>query len=117
MGYGEFRTDFESIFERMSRSAGHAGTPNNTIRTAVVDHGNPATWHGSKATTTVPCNTDEEVYEGVKEMLGSHEFVFGRFTGLADALGCEFPFLDGLCLIDRSFSRICALCVDEFCDL
>ena len=35
-GYGEFRTDTESIFERMSRARARSS--------AVVDHGNPAAW-------------------------------------------------------------------------
>ncbi|OCH88140.1 hypothetical protein OBBRIDRAFT_735036 [Obba rivulosa] len=80
-GFGEFKTDMESIFDRISRSK------SGTVTTAVVDHGNPAAWHGSKATTTVACKTDAEVMDGVVAALPSHNFVFGRFTGLADALG------------------------------
>ena len=40
-GYGEFKVDFESIFERMSRAR------NGTVSSIVVDHGNPGNWHGS----------------------------------------------------------------------
>ncbi|KAI0319403.1 hypothetical protein OF83DRAFT_1055004 [Amylostereum chailletii] len=87
--FGEFKTDLESIFERMARSSGHAGT--SSVRSAVVDHGNPSTWHGSKATTTVPCTTDEEVFKGLIDAIPSHQFVFGRFTELADALGWVTP--------------------------
>ncbi|KAA1467017.1 hypothetical protein DENSPDRAFT_767734 [Dentipellis sp. KUC8613] len=87
--FGEFKTDIESIFERMARSTGHAGT--GSIRSAVVDHGNPATWHGAKATTPVACKTDEDVFQGVLEAIPTHQFVFGRFTDLADALGWVTP--------------------------
>lgn len=81
-GYGEFKVDFESIFERMARAR------NGAISSIVVDHGNPAAWHGSKATTVVACKNDDEVLEGLLNAISSHTFAFGRFTGLADALGC-----------------------------
>ncbi|KZT27198.1 ribonuclease H-like protein [Neolentinus lepideus HHB14362 ss-1] len=84
-GYGEFKTDFESIFERMARSSGHAG--GGPIRSAVVDHGNPASMHGAKATSTVACKNDEEIFDGLQRMIPDHQFVFGRFNALADALG------------------------------
>ncbi|THH28479.1 hypothetical protein EUX98_g5697 [Antrodiella citrinella] len=80
-GYGQFKTDYESLFERMSRAKGGA------IRSAVVDRGNPASWHGSKATTTVACKTDEDVLNGLLDVAPSHNFIFGRFTGVADASG------------------------------
>lgn len=82
-GYGEFKVDYESIFERMSRAR------SGTVSSIVVDHGNPASWHGSKATTTMPCKTDEEVLQGLLGAIPSHTFAFGRFTALADTLGCE----------------------------
>ena len=31
---------------------------------------------------------DAEVFDGIKGALDSHEFIFGRLIGLADALGC-----------------------------
>ncbi|TCD64934.1 hypothetical protein EIP91_003431 [Steccherinum ochraceum] len=80
-GFGEFKTDYESIFERLSRAKSGA------LRTAVVDRGNPSSWHGSKATTTVGCKTDEEVLDGLLDVVPSHNFAFGRFTGVADTLG------------------------------
>ncbi|OBZ74580.1 hypothetical protein A0H81_05096 [Grifola frondosa] len=80
-GFGEFKIDTESIFERMSRSR------SETVTSAVVDHGNPAAWHGSKATTTIACKSDAEVLEGLLSAMHTHSFVFGRFTALADALG------------------------------
>ncbi|KAF9808174.1 hypothetical protein IEO21_07960 [Rhodonia placenta] len=80
-GFGEFKIDMESIFERMGRARG------GSITTAVVDHGNPGAWHGSKATTVVACNTDGEVLDALLGAIPSHSFVFGRFTGLASALG------------------------------
>ena len=84
-GFGEFKTDQESIFERMSRS-----TRNGGVRSAVVDHGTPASWHGSKATATVACKTDDEVLNGLVEVIPANNFVFGRFTELADASGCSY---------------------------
>ena len=81
-GFGEFKVDFESIFERMARAR------NGVVTSAVVDHGHPATWHGSKATTTVACQTDEEVLQGLLDVINSHTFAFGRFTDVADRLGC-----------------------------
>lgn len=53
-GFGEFATDQESIFERLSR----AEPP---VKTAIVDHGNPGQWHGAKADTAVACRADHEV--------------------------------------------------------
>lgn len=85
-GYGEFKTDYESIFERMERSTGRGGT--GTIRSAVVDHGNPAVMHGHKATTAVACKSDDDVLAGLLEVVPGHQFVFGRFMALADCMGC-----------------------------
>lgn len=80
-GFGEFRTDFESIFDKLKRSR------SGQVRTAVVDRGNPAGWHGSKATSTVACKTDEDVLNGLLGVIPSHTFAFGRFTAIADASG------------------------------
>ncbi|KAI0043270.1 ribonuclease H [Auriscalpium vulgare] len=90
-GFGEFRTDLESIFERMARSQGRIGT--GAIRSAVVDHGNPATWHGAKATTPIACKSDADVHRGMLDAIPSHQFVFGRLTELADTLGCTYAIL------------------------
>ncbi|KAF8462662.1 hypothetical protein DFH94DRAFT_831793 [Russula ochroleuca] len=95
-GYGEFKTDYEPILARIARSQSHtpsrgAGTG---ARTAIVDHGNPGAWHGTSAdapATTVPCTNDAEILEGVLGALDSHEFVFARLMGLADALGWVTP--------------------------
>jgi len=59
--------------------------------TAIVDRGNPGTWHGKSPTepaTSVACANDAEVLDGLLGTLDAHEFVFGRLMGLADALGC-----------------------------
>lgn len=87
-GFGEFKTDLESIFERMARSNRRAGA--GGIKAAVVDHGNPAVMHGNKASTAVGCTSDEEVLKGLLDVVPSHHFAFGRFMALADLLGCEF---------------------------
>ena len=91
-GYGEFRADFEPILARIARShSRNRGSNGAPTRTAIVDHGNPGAWHGTSATapaTTVACANDAEVLDGLLGALDSHEFVFGRLMGLADALGC-----------------------------
>jgi RNA exonuclease 1 len=89
-GFGEFRTDFESIFERMTRSTKMRGV----LRGAVVDHGNPVSMHGAKATTCVACKSDEEVLNGLLDALPQHQFVYGRFLALADTLGCKKTITD-----------------------
>jgi len=86
-GFGEFKVDYESIFERMSRAVGRGGP--GSIHSAVVDYGNPAVMHGAKANTSVPCKNDAEVLEGLLQVIPGHEFSFGRFTALADAMGCR----------------------------
>jgi RNA exonuclease 1 len=89
-GFGEFKTDYESIFERMARSTKRT----DKHRAAVVDIGNPAVMHGSKATTAVGCKNDEDVLQGLLEAVPSHHFVFGRFMALANVLGCAYSILD-----------------------
>ncbi|KAF7305777.1 Ribonuclease H [Mycena chlorophos] len=86
-GFGEFKTDYESIFERMARGP-------RKPRTAVVDTGNPSVMHGSKATTAVGCKDDAEVLAGLLDVVPSHDFVFGRFMALASLLGWSAPKAD-----------------------
>ncbi|KAI0742256.1 hypothetical protein C8Q80DRAFT_1109102 [Daedaleopsis nitida] len=90
-GFGEFKVDTESIFERMSRSR----TKGVAVTSAIVDHGNPSAWHGQKATTCVACKTDAEVLDGLLASVDSHHFLFGRFTALADARGWITPKATG----------------------
>lgn len=86
----------------MARAVGRGGP--GTIRSAVVDHGNPAVMHGAKANTSVACTSDEEVLEGLLQVISGHEFAFGRFTALASAMGCEYlrpiyqTFADNTCI-------------------
>ena len=89
-GFGEYKTDFESIFERMGRVSWRGGGGNVGIKSAVVDHGNPGFMHGSKADTALGCKTDDEVLEGLLNVIPSHHFTFGRFMALSDTLGCKF---------------------------
>ena len=94
-GYGEFRTDYEPILARIARARCY-GPNGGSARAAIVDHGNPGAWHGtspSAPATTVPCTTDAEVLDGILGALDTHEFVFARLMGLADALGCPCMFL------------------------
>ncbi|KAI6037556.1 hypothetical protein EDC04DRAFT_3141981 [Pisolithus marmoratus] len=88
-GFGEFKTDYESIFDRMSRASGRGGP--GSVKSAVVDLGNPTAMHGAKATTSLGCTTDEEVLEQLIQTIPAHEFTFGRFMGLADVLGWVTP--------------------------
>ncbi|PPR07234.1 hypothetical protein CVT24_010171 [Panaeolus cyanescens] len=92
-GFGEFRVDFESVFERMGRATGRSGRMGGAggVKSAVVDLGNPATLHGLKATTCIGCKSDDEVVAGVLDVVQSHQFVFGRLTGLANVLGWITP--------------------------
>ncbi|OJA19892.1 hypothetical protein AZE42_12716 [Rhizopogon vesiculosus] len=69
--FGEYKTDLESIFERMARASRRGGA--GSVRSVVVDHGNP------------------EILEGLLQAIPAHEFSFGRFTGIADALGWLTP--------------------------
>ena len=32
---------------------------------------------------------DRDVLEGLIQAIPAHDFLFGRFTGIADAMGCE----------------------------
>jgi len=61
------------------------------VKSAVVDHGLPGVMHGAKASTAIGCKTDEEVLEGLLNVLPSHQFAFGRFMGLANALDWVTP--------------------------
>ncbi|KAI1782813.1 ribonuclease H-like protein [Ganoderma leucocontextum] len=90
-GFGEFKVDTESIFERMAR----ARTRSVATASAVVDHGYPSAWHGQKATTCVACTSDAGVLAGLLASLDSHHFIFGHFTVLADVRGWITPKATG----------------------
>lgn len=87
-GFGEFKTDHESILERLQRTTGRSG---RAVTSAVVDYGNPGSWHGAKATTAIACKSDEEVMRGVVEATARHDFVFGRMIALSEALEWTTP--------------------------
>ncbi|KAJ6591354.1 hypothetical protein B0H10DRAFT_2091503 [Mycena sp. CBHHK59/15] len=94
-GFGEFKTDYESIFERMARTTKRTAHH----KSAVVDLGNPAVMHGSKATTAIGCKDDDEVLKGLLEVVPSHDFVFGRFMALAETLGCACLLVGLFCSV------------------
>ncbi|KAG6835567.1 hypothetical protein H0H93_016959 [Arthromyces matolae] len=73
-GFGEYKTDIESIFERMARSTRRSGGPVGSIRSAVVDHGNPSVMHGNKATTSLGCSSDADVLKNLLQVIPSHDF-------------------------------------------
>jgi RNA exonuclease 1 len=85
-GYGEFKTDYESIFARMTRSG-------RATRSLVVDHGNPAAMHGAKASSCAGATNDEEVVKLLLEGMGSHDFAFGRLSVVAEVSGCMYLLL------------------------
>ncbi|KAF8590757.1 ribonuclease H-like protein [Ramaria rubella] len=87
-GFGEFKTDQESILERLSRSTSRSGSG---VASAVVDYGNPSTWHGAKATVAIACKSDTDVLNGIVEALPQCHFVFGRFMELSEALEWSTP--------------------------
>ncbi|KZW02879.1 ribonuclease H-like protein [Exidia glandulosa HHB12029] len=87
-GFGEFKTDQESILEKLLRTTGRSG---RTVTSAVIDYGNPGSWHGAKATTAIACKSDEDVMRGVLESLPRHDFVFGRMIALSEALEWTTP--------------------------
>ncbi|KAJ7587008.1 ribonuclease H [Mycena floridula] len=89
--FGEFKVDFESIFERMGRSNRRAGGPAGSIKCAVVDHGNPTVMHGNKATTSIGCHSDDEILSTLLNVVPSHHFIFGRFMALANLHGWTTP--------------------------
>ncbi|KDR67520.1 hypothetical protein GALMADRAFT_258141 [Galerina marginata CBS 339.88] len=93
-GYGEFKVDHESIFERMGRSnggKGGGGAASGGVKSAVVDHGNPSVMHGAKANTAIGCKTDDEILLNLLNVIPSHQFTFGRFMALANTLGWITP--------------------------
>ena len=70
----------------MRRSAGKSGGGVGAgVKSAVVDR-LPGVMHGAKASTTIGCKTDEDDLDGLLNA-PSHQFAFGRFMGLANALG------------------------------
>ncbi|KAF8608845.1 hypothetical protein BDV93DRAFT_486198 [Ceratobasidium sp. AG-I] len=86
--FGVFKQDVESIFERLTKSNGRHG---KGATSAVIDHGNPRAWHGAKSTSAVACQTDDQVVTGVLEAAQTHDFVFGRFLELSQALEWTTP--------------------------
>jgi len=81
--YGQFKTDQESILERLSRTTTRVSSG---VKSAVVDYGNPSTWHGAKAALAIACQSDAGILEGMLEALPQCQFIFGRFMGLSEAL-------------------------------
>ncbi|KAH9011778.1 hypothetical protein EDB84DRAFT_1646685, partial [Lactarius hengduanensis] len=81
------------ILECIARSP-RALAGQNGVRTAIGNPGNPVALHGTSATppaTTVACANDVEIVDELLGALDSHEFVFGRPTGLADTLRDHTP--------------------------
>ncbi|GAA5871860.1 hypothetical protein JCM8547_003290 [Rhodosporidiobolus lusitaniae] len=79
-GFGEFVTDQETIFERIGRGQ-------DAKTSAVVDHGTPGQWHGAKATTAVSCTNDDEVLQGLLDVVPNHDLTVARFMDLSHTLG------------------------------
>lgn len=82
--FGKFPgNDHESLLERIATSP----TERTLLGSAVVDHGKSGMWAGLKAKTVIPCQTDTEVFQGVRNVIDSHDYVFARCMDLAKALG------------------------------
>ena len=80
------------------------------VRSAFVDRGNPGVMHGFKATTAIACGSDREVLDDLIQAVSSHEFLFGRLTGIADILGCKCASLlcvSGLIFFDAGTDGRC----------
>ncbi|KAJ7803799.1 ribonuclease H [Mycena olivaceomarginata] len=71
-GFGEFKTDYD-------------------IGAAVVDIGNPAVMHGSKATTAVGCKNDEDVLQGLLEAVRRTTLSLGASWRSRTSLGWSAP--------------------------
>ncbi|WAQ85249.1 hypothetical protein PtA15_5A823 [Puccinia triticina] len=100
LGFGEFTSDTESIFERIARG-------NLPKRSALVDFGTPSSssnssGDGQKVHNLVVKNnwkdvdsftfaSDSEVADGIISALHDHDFVFGRFMELSHSLGWSQP--------------------------
>lgn len=80
-GYGEFKTDMETIFERIARIPSSSSSSSTSLpslsdsnsstkkkKSAVIDHGNPSNWYGKKADLCIGCESDEDVLEGLKRV-------------------------------------------------
>lgn len=64
---GEFLADYDQVMGRIVDSHSH-DRESNGARTcmAIVDHGNPGTWHGTPATVPMSlCAYDVEVFDGL----------------------------------------------------
>jgi RNA exonuclease 1 len=67
------------------------GTAHTQAAHAAIVDSNPGARHATSASTsakTVACTNAAEVLDGVLGALDTHEFVFARSMGLADASGC-----------------------------
>lgn len=74
----------------MSRHIGTGGKRSENGRTSVVcDYSNAKTGHGSKATKSIKCETDDEVVDAMIAETEGHDFVFGRLVELANHTGCK----------------------------
>ncbi|WVQ83395.1 hypothetical protein IAT38_005536 [Cryptococcus sp. DSM 104549] len=85
--YGNSPDNMEPISDRLSRFMSGSARPGRT--SAFCDYGNPRLLHGSKATTVVRCESDDDVVKAVGEVVKTHDFVFGRLKELSVVQGWE----------------------------
>ncbi|KAM0746892.1 hypothetical protein T439DRAFT_329164 [Meredithblackwellia eburnea MCA 4105] len=88
-GFGDFKSDEETIFERLGRVQG--GPDGRKCRTAMIDQGNPAQWLGGKASNTVACKNDDEVLQGLIEQIPQNELTVARLMDVSHGLGWSTP--------------------------
>ena len=48
----------------------------------------------AKAMDALACESDHEVLDGLIQAIPPHDFLSGRFTGIAGAMGCECASLE-----------------------
>jgi RNA exonuclease 1 len=54
----------------------------------VCDYSNTRNGAGSRATTPIKCESDDEVVENMIAEVPKHDLVYGRMMELANHLGC-----------------------------
>jgi hypothetical protein len=93
VGSGRITVRADPCSDRTLHSRRH-GPNGEGACTAIVNHDNPGTWHGTSVlapVTTVPCTNDTEVLDGVLGALDAHQFVFARLVGSGCPGVCVFP--------------------------
>ncbi|ODV89149.1 hypothetical protein CANCADRAFT_29263 [Tortispora caseinolytica NRRL Y-17796] len=86
ISFGQFLDLEESIFKRISAcsSDGSPGLGGHDRTCAVVDYGHPDKSY-PYAQATITCADDDEVVDGIVDVLGSHDVVYARLRDVESA--------------------------------